>query len=294
MDRIMTCGHDDRMKIEGPAVVSSTLLKHAVLSKHHHLLTFHVPTKFDRPVPGQFIMIRPQRQGPMFLARPMSVYGHREGRDGARLQVLFRTVGTGTQHIASLKAGESVMIVGPLGQGFRSSPDTREVILLCGGMGIAPLTFLAERIRHSRPKDARPRITAYYGAGSAHDLIGLETLSSYASDIFVATEDGSMGQRGRVTDLFASRIAQHQSQRAVIFACGPKAMLRHLSQILGSVTIPCQVSMEERMACGLGACLGCVIPVYDGDGNRHYERVCREGPVFDIRTVLPRPSGTAT
>jgi len=284
--------HDDGMGSEGPAIVASNLLKHSVLSLRHHLLTFRVPASFARPEPGQFIMLRPKEPGPMLLSRPMSVYGYRDRNDGGRLQVLFRTVGAGTLHIASLKAGAAVEILGPLGQGFRSWSGASEVILLCGGLGVAPLTFLAERIRHARPSSDRPRITAYYGVGSVQDLIGLETLSAYATDVFVATEDGSIGERGLVTDLFSKRIAEHESRKAVMFVCGPKAMLKRLSQILDRTTIPCQVSMEERMACGLGACLGCAVPVYDADGDLHYGRVCKEGPVFDIRAVFRNRYGT--
>ncbi|HAR98606.1 MAG TPA: hypothetical protein DCS11_06910 [Syntrophus sp. (in: bacteria)] len=259
------------------------VLFNRALTPQHFLLALSLPPTFARPVPGQFVMIRPAGGGPQLLSRPLSLYDHRGGRDGSRIELLYRTVGAGTRQLAALKAGESVEILGPLGRGFTLGPDVDEVILLGGGMGVAPLTFFAERLGRTK---AHPRVVCYFGAGSRDDLIGLDRLSPLCSELHIATEDDTRGERGVITGLFAARMRRHDSRRAAMYACGPNPMLRTLSRLLAGTSLRCQVSVEERMACGIGACLCCATAVATPGGQASYRRVCCEGPVFNLRDLL--------
>jgi dihydroorotate dehydrogenase electron transfer subunit len=259
------------------------VLFNRTLTPQHFLLALSLPPTFERPAPGQFVMVRPAGSVTPLLARPLSLYGYRGGRDGSRIELLYRTVGAGTRQLSALKAGQSVEILGPLGRGFTLGPDVDEVVLICGGMGVAPLTFFAERLGRTR---AHPRVVCYFGARGRDDLIGLDRLSPLCAELHIATEDGSRGERGLITDLFKARMRSHDPRRAAMFACGPNPMLQTLSRLLAGASLRCQVSVEERMACGIGACLCCVTAVATPGGQASYRRVCREGPVFDLRDLL--------
>jgi len=150
------------------------------------------------------------------------------------------------------------------------------MVLIAGGMGVAPLMFLAERgaMRHAR----RRVIHCYFGARTSSHLYGLARLRTLCAEVKVATDDGSLGYRGPVTELFLRDLPQFNSAGTALFACGPDMMFRSMASIMRGRNVPCQVSVEERMACGIGACLGCAVE--DEHGN--YKRVCKDGPVFDI------------
>ncbi|HOD28565.1 MAG TPA: dihydroorotate dehydrogenase electron transfer subunit [Syntrophales bacterium] len=259
------------------------VLSNRALTPQHFLLALSLPPAFARPAPGQFVMIRPAGGGTPLLARPLSLYGHRGGRNGSRIELLYRTVGAGTRQLAALKARDAVEILGPLGRGFILGPDVDEAVLICGGMGVAPLTLFAERLGRTK---ARPRVVCYFGARSRDDLIGLDRLSPLCAELHIATEDGSRGERGLITDLFAARMRCHDPRRAAVFACGPNPMLQALSRLLAGTSLHCQVSVEERMACGIGACLCCATAVALPGGQASYRRVCCDGPVFNLRDLL--------
>jgi dihydroorotate dehydrogenase electron transfer subunit len=274
---------EEALRMKSKEIAPGAVLFNRALTPEHFLLALSLTPSFARPVPGQFVMIRPEGVGPQLLSRPFSLYGYRGRRDGSRIELLYRTIGAGTRQLAALKAGESVEILGPLGRGFTLGPDVDEVILLAGGMGVAPLTFFAERLGRTK---APPRVVCYFGARIRDELIGLDRLSPLCSELHIATEDGSCGERGVITDLFAARMRRHDPRRAAIYACGPNPMLQTLSRILAGTSLRCQVSVEERMACGIGACLCCATAVAMPGRQVSYRRVCCDGPVFNLRDLI--------
>jgi dihydroorotate dehydrogenase electron transfer subunit len=256
------------------------LFNQEVVQGHFHL-QLTLPTAFPQPLPGQFVMIREKESTAPLLARPMSIYAFERGEKNVSLEIFYRVVGDGTRSLSSLKAGREVLLLGPLGQGFSQKKDVRHVILIAGGIGISPLTFLAASLK-SLQKTASFEMTAYIGAQHQDILAGLDKLSLCCPDIRICTDDGSRGYSGRVTDLFERELDRYNAEDSLVYACGPYGMMKRLAELLERHPLPCQVSVEEKMACGLGACLGCAVPVRTEAGETTFRRVCKDGPVFDI------------
>ncbi|MBI2841114.1 MAG: dihydroorotate dehydrogenase electron transfer subunit [Acidobacteria bacterium] len=208
--------------------------------------------------PGQFAMISAGTEP--LLPRPFSI-AH---VDRGVLSFIFQDVGRGTGMLASLRVGDSVRLLGPLGKPFRVDVGDRPV-MVAGGRGIAPFFELARRLSGRSP-------LLFYGGRTQAQIIETGFFVRLCSEIIVSTEDGGMGHKGFITEPFAEYLAK--STPPVIYACGPHAMLRRVAEIAGSV--PTELSMEARMACGYGICIGCVIPT----GREGYRRVCLDGPVF--------------
>ena len=254
----------------------------------HFLLSIALPISFPVPVPGQFVMLRNTGNYAMILSRPFSVHGFRKDRNKAILEILYRVSGRGTLLLSNMNAGAEVKVLGPLGRGFACAPGVKKIILLAGGVGVAPLAFFLHREMQNRENSAS--IDVYLGAKDAEVLKGMESrVQAGADEIRMATDDGSVGYHGPVTDILKKELRNFARDHTMIFACGPSAMLRSLALIIKDKPIDCMVSLEERMACGIGACLGCVVETEDKDGKTTYKRVCKEGPVFDIREIVWNP-----
>lgn len=275
----MPCGEPYR------SAVSCRVMENRRVAEGYFVMSLELPAAFDTPLPGQFVMLRAKGVQAPLLGRPLSVYAFERGEKGATLEVLYKVAGTGTLLFSGLPDGGDVEVLGPLGGRFEISPGVKNVILVAGGVGVAPLSFLASHCRGDRA-DARPRITCYVGAGSADALVGLDRLEASCSDVRICTDDGSCGHHGLVTELLEKDFSLLDSRDSVICACGPSAMLKRMAELLEKHTVACQISMEERMACGLGACLGCAVAVKAGDGGFRYRRVCKDGPIFDIRELI--------
>ncbi len=228
-------------------------------------------------LPGQFLHVRIVDNIAPFLRRPFSIAG--AFPDSGRVDIIYRIVGKGTELLSRLGKGEYLDCLGPLGTPFSPARDIAVSVLLAGGVGIAPLLFLA-RILSGEGK----KILVYYGASTSGELLPLKEFLPKKAEVFLATEDGSAGYQGLVTDLFESTLVAG-TRRAEIFACGPKPMLKILAQKNRYWGYPMQLSLEERMACGIGACQGCAVKVRSEDDKTGYLRVCREGPVFDFQEV---------
>jgi dihydroorotate dehydrogenase electron transfer subunit len=228
--------------------------------------------------PGQFVMMHPQKFSEPLLPRPFSI--HR--LQGNRVDLLIRAVGQGTRQLSGLSPGEVLEIKGPLGQGFKLDFE-RDPILVAGGIGVAPLFFLAHRIlKMKRSKTvAPPRVLI--GAGSKRELLGLREFEEMGLRVRAASEDGSLGRKGLVTDLLEG-LPPKGLDRAMIYTCGPQGMLRAVASWAVARNIPCQVSLEARMACGMGACLGCSV-ARTAEGGLTYSKVCQDGPVFKAQEV---------
>lgn len=212
--------------------------------------------------PGQFAMLALDAEGlssDPLLPRPMAVFR----ADGERVEFRHKVVGRGTARLAGLPAGAPLAVVGPLGNGF---PERDEpLVLIGGGTGIASLYEVAA---------AAPTARVLLGGRGRDDILGLADFEKLDATLEIATEDGSLGQRGLVTELFTPEAG------TAVFACGPTPMMRAVHELASAAGVTCFVSLENQMACGFGVCLGCVVPSDSG-----FAYVCTDGPVFDSRTV---------
>ncbi len=231
--------------------------------------------------PGQFTMLSPgpraqvERWDPL-LFRPMAIYRLQQASAQASdLEVLYKVTGRGTGLIATARAGDRLRVVGPLGNGFREPPDAAPALLVGGGTGIASLFAFA------RDAHLRREVRVLLGARSADELMGVEDFRNAGLPLQLATEDGSAGHRGLVTELLDQALAAGAPLAPTVYACGPTPMMRRCAEIAGRRGCRCVVSLENRMACGFGVCLGCAAPRAGGG----FELVCRDGPVFDAATL---------
>jgi dihydroorotate dehydrogenase electron transfer subunit len=237
--------------------------------------------------PGQFIMLRGDWGRDPLLPRPISLLSvAREGR----ADLLAKMVGRGTKLLEGAQPGARVSVLGPLGNGFPvPDPETTD-LLVAGGVGLPPLFMQAE---HAASRGLVDRCEMIYGGRSARDLVLLGEIRGLGVGTHLATEDGSVGRRGRVTAALEARIEQHRassrSPRLRIMGCGPKEMLWAVARIAESNGIECYLSLEAHMACGIGVCLGCAIPAR----SRPFRYTCSDGPVFlATDLVVPPVAGT--
>ncbi len=260
--------------------LSAKILEKEEVATDHYRLALDAPLISKEAHPGQFVHVRITSQYMPLLRRPFSI--HRMNPSG--IEILFRVVGTGTMLLAEKRVGDELDIIGPLGHGFRVKEDTFTAILVAGGVGVAPLFALAERLRQFT------EVKMLIGSKTRAGILCLERLEALGIDVQVATDDGSLGTRRVVTDLLEDFLVTAASPKLPIYGCGPMPMLRVLSEIAQLYSSPCQISLEADMACGVGACLGCVVKMVDRHSPSHFEykRVCVDGPVFDAREVLWR------
>lgn len=216
------------------------------------------------PRPGQFYMLRAWGDDGPFLSRPISVHD----AAGGTLAFLFQRKGEGTRRLAALRAGDSLTLTGPLGNGFPLPAQGCRTAVVGGGIGIAPLLYLCRALAED---GRRPDLYV----GFRDEPYALEAFAPYVERTFLATDSGRAGHRGPVTDLL------EPARYGLALACGPAPMLRALAARCQSAGTPCRVSLEKRMACGIGACLGCTVATAGGPRS-----VCRDGPVFDATEVL--------
>lgn len=232
-------------------------------------------------VPGQFVTLRlPGRTEPL-LRRPFSINRLMAGVNNENLQmdILYRVVGGFTLQLSEMEPGDSIDMLGPVGRGFTVKRHSRKVALAAGGIGVAPLVFLAERLRQAGTD--MDLVTVFLGGRTKTDILCKDIFADLGADIRVATEDGSAGQQGLVTDPMQAWM--DESIPAMVYACGPDPMLKAVGEMAESRDIYCEVSIETLMACGLGVCMGCAVHTKDsGEGYRH---ACKHGPVFDSRIL---------
>ncbi|MDP2913748.1 MAG: dihydroorotate dehydrogenase electron transfer subunit [Candidatus Omnitrophota bacterium] len=237
--------------------------------------------------PGQFVEVRCSEHTDPFLRRPLGC--HRILKNG--IEMLYEIVGKGTELLSHKRPGEAIDIIGPLGNGF--TIDHRPVVLVAGGIGVAPLVALAERLAFSVERIAyrkKPKIDVFIGACKKDHILCANDFKKLGASVYVATEDGSKGPKGLITDFLEDFLsAIRYPQNAMIYACGPTGMLKAVARIAETERIPCQVSLEERMACGVGVCLGCPVKVKTNDERRmtndEYKMVCKDGPVFNAEEI---------
>jgi dihydroorotate dehydrogenase electron transfer subunit len=241
-----------------------------------HLLSMHAPDIASSVRAGQFLNIKTRDMFLPLLRRPFSVY-HREGDT---LRIIFNVVGLGTRILASAPSHDPLDVIGPLGNPFGVTPtdptysEFDSAILVAGGLGVAPMPMLTAEL-----KRAGKTIHTFLGARNTSQVV-----SDHMENVSVATDDGSAGAHGTVVDLLRITLRKSPITRPKIFSCGPTPMLRALAALAEELNIPCELSLESPMACGIGICQGC--PVEVKDGPRKYALVCKDGTVFDSRRVV--------
>jgi dihydroorotate dehydrogenase electron transfer subunit len=202
------------------------------------------------------------------------------------IEILYRTVGKATLLLSRMKQGEDIDLLGPLGSGFSLPRQIEAAVLVAGGIGVAPLLPLAHLLNRRGRAVSR---TVIIGAAARDGILCRGDFRKTGARVMVSTEDGSCGIRGLATDLLEDvldSLAPKPAARLALYACGPLSMLQRIATIAREQAIPCQVALESTMACGVGACLGCSVPVRSGSGGPvSYQRVCREGPVFDSAVI---------
>ncbi|MBX7219538.1 MAG: dihydroorotate dehydrogenase electron transfer subunit [Blastocatellia bacterium] len=244
----------------------------------------------DRQVvvaPGQFGMLRPNQSVEPLLRRAMAVYTVKPTPAGTELEFIYQVLGRGTAAIQRLVPGQLVDCLVPLGKSYDESPvlvGDREAVLVAGGVGAASLYLLAESLRRQSVS-----VRLFLGGRSAIDLIGLEDFAALGCKVHLATNDGSRGVAGFVTEPLLRYLVDHTSEvhagKFVVYTCGPTPMMKRVAEICEEARVLAYASLEERMACGFGVCVGCVAEVHcgpseAGEPETDFHRVCIEGPVF--------------
>jgi dihydroorotate dehydrogenase electron transfer subunit len=233
------------------------------------MITFHLPENYPIVLAGQFVNIRVQDSPTPFFRRPFSFYGQSPGRG----QILFHVVGEGTKILAQKKVGDPLFLLGPLGNSFSIDGEFDTALLVAGGLGVAPMSLLSDQLRK-----AGKNIITLLGARTKEQII-----SRNLENITITTDDGSMGLRGTVVDVLRKHLKERRYSNPKIFACGPIPMINKIYSVINEFNIPCEVSLEGTMACGIGICQGC--PVEVRDNEKKFKLICKEGPVFDLHSL---------
>jgi dihydroorotate dehydrogenase electron transfer subunit len=242
-------------------------------------LTLVAPRIAEAARPGQFVHLLAGEDRSFPLRRPFSIHrAERLGRSGGTVEVVFDVVGAGTLALSRLRPHDVVDTLGPLGRPFDPPEEPAGCLLVGGGYGIAPLFFLATELRARRC-----RVDFVVGAATAARLLDAMEAKRLGHSLTVTTDDGSAGRRGLVSDPLPDLLARTGATR--VYACGPMPMLAAVSGVAAAAGVPCQVAVEEQMACGTGICFSCVLPVEGSAGEIRMARSCLEGPVFDGATI---------
>ena len=243
----------------------------------YHALTLVAPGIAEQARPGQFVHLLAGEDRSFPLRRPFSI--HRVERLGGSVEVVFDVVGAGTLALSRLRPHDVVDVLGPLGRPFTPPEAPTGCVLVGGGYGTAPLFFLATELRARRC-----RVDFVVGAASAARLLDAMEAKRLGHSLTVTTDDGSAGRRGLVTDPLLNLLARTGAGQ--VYACGPMPMLAAVSRVAAAAGVPCQVAVEEQMACGTGICFSCVLPVGgSGETGPRMARSCLEGPVFDGASI---------
>jgi dihydroorotate dehydrogenase electron transfer subunit len=237
-------------------------------------------------LPGQFVMLQVREGSDPLLRRPFSFHGIYPP-DGA-IEILYRVVGRGTWLLSQLGPGAAVSLVGPLGNSFSAeAPGIGDIAIVAGGIGIAPLLPLMQKLLAAGGGAITPPLHLFYGARTGSELLPAEAFNMEGLRVHWSTDDGSFGHHGTVTQLLADVIDREGLNPAMVVGCGPLPMQVSVARWALARGVPTQLSLESLMACGFGACLGCALPArHPQDANAdHYVHVCKDGPIFQAGII---------
>jgi len=248
------------------------VLDHQQLTPEHFKIALESSYIPSHAQPGQFVEVRCADAVDPLLRRPLGI--HTVSKD--YFELLYEVVGKGTELLSQRKIGEQVDVLGPLGNGFKVNTK-KNAIIIAGGMGAAPLLYLARQLTNNKSQTTN----IFIGAKTKAKLLCEKEFKGLTDKVMITTDDGSYANKGYISDLLFHHLEENRQTDAVIYACGPKPMLKQVAEIVFQKGLDCQVSMEARMACGIGACLGCVIKTNNG-----YKKVCDDGPVFNSKELV--------
>ncbi len=270
--------------MSGPVDVDAEVLSNTRLSPDYNVLALAAPAIAAAARPGQFVMVRPAAGTDPLLRRPFSVFEILRHADGSPrgISILSKRVGVGTALIYESGEGDRLGCLGPLGQPFTLVSPPTEAWMVAGGVGLAPFATLTDALR-----GLGTRTTLFYGGRQAGDLFYLDWFERRGVHLVLATEDGSRGVRGRITEPLDAALRAKASLPSVqLYACGPEPMLKVVSAIAAAGRRPSQLAMERLMGCGMGGCYSCVVRVRDESGEPRYVRSCLSGPVFRGEDII--------
>ena len=254
----------------------TTILSNEKVAEDHYLLRCECAEIAQNALPGQFVHVLISNSAGLLLRRPFTVYTV----NGSEITMLYQIIGEGTSRLSKMQKGEPLQILGPLGNTFDIENTTDPAIIVGGGAGIASLMLLAVATR-------KRGIKTIGLVGSQHEqrLLSIDDLKAIGVSVQIATDDGSVGHHGFVTELLDHLLLKNELSQPTVYACGPHGMLAALSKITDWYEVPTQIAMENRMGCAMGVCLGCVCPIRVSDNQIEYQRVCTEGPVFNATEI---------
>ena len=267
-----------------PVDVAAGVIENRALSPEYHVLALAAPGVAAAAAPGQFVMVKAAAGHDPLLRRPFSIFEVLRDRRGITmgLTILSKRIGPATRALYGARLGDRVPCMGPLGRPFTIVDPPCEAWMIAGGVGLAPFATLAESLR------ARGvRTTLFYGARTGAELFYLDFFRALDVELILTTEDGSLGERGRVVAPLDRRLSGRSPDTpTMIYACGPEGMLAAAARLAARHGRPCQVSVERVMGCGLGGCYSCVVPMRGDDGGVHHVRSCLAGPVLAADQIV--------
>jgi len=255
-----------------------TILWNREVSPGYYHMGLESPERYTSAMPGQFVMLKAEKAGTL-LRRPFSIHDVTTKDGKTIVELLYKVVGPNTRVYGQMTEGEALSMLGPLGNSF-SEPEAGESTFLAGGgIGIAPMLLLARRMvaAGANPADH----TVFIGGRSDEDVLAEEAFRTLGFSVVVTTDDGSAGEKGRITAPMARLLEEKNPAR--VYACGPHPMLVGIAELMKGHPALCELSLEIIMACGMGACMGCVVESSGAD--EPYKHVCIDGPVFDARSI---------
>ena len=260
---------------------TSTIRYHHKIKNGYHKIGLSCDVSYAEASAGQFVTLKARGHLDPLLRRPFSI--HRIIKDKNKvsgLEILYRVVGDFTARLSEMTPNETIDLLGPLGHGFTLSAGLKKPLLVAGGIGVAPIVFLAESLGEQGIDLSG--VPVFLGGKTAADILCEKDFSEHGMTVNITTEDGGYGQKGMITEPLAMYLATHKPD--IIYSCGPHGLLHAVADIAAAHQIRCEVSIETIMACGLGVCMGCAVKTKDySHGYRH---VCKDGPVFDASVVV--------
>ena len=266
-----------------PIDVDATVIANRRLSRDYNVLTLSAPEVGAKTIAGQFVMVRPADMAETLLRRPFSVFEVIRDSAGAptAISIFNKRAGRTTNRLYEAEPGERIACLGPLGRPYTAVSPPAEAWMVAGGVGLAPFATLAEALASTRTPT-----TLFYGARSDRELFYVEFFERLGVTLVLTTEDGSRGERGRVTAPLDRALAGRAPGSIMVYACGPEPMLAAVAGVAARHGQPCEVSVERTMGCGLGGCYSCVIKVRHDGTPPHFVRSCITGPVFDGAAIV--------
>lgn len=272
----------------------ATVVEHDAMARNTRRIRLRCPSIARQIIPGQFLMVRIADRTDPLLGRPFALYDIYENANGEPEGIEFGyvVIGKMTSVLESISIGDRVELWGPLGNGF-PLPPAGHLVIAAGGIGQTPfLAVIREALQRRRygttgriVETAPSRITLCYGVRSKEYLAGVETFQAEGIDVRIATDNGSAGHHGYVTDLLKP-LLEEAGPPAAVYCCGPVPMMRSVANMVNAAKVPGYLSLETPMACGFGACFSCVTKIRMEDDTWDYRRVCVEGPVFPADKVI--------